>query len=545
MTIISCFLQHGLDVNVGNGDLLCLAVQEKNVALLKDMLSASPNITTLRLAFSSAASVLVRDVRLDMMELLLWQSDSAEIGQSEALWQLTHTAIAGDSVGLKLLLRHRASVDFDNGSALQIAAHAGSLDVVDLLMASRPTPSSIKRAFLAATASSLTSKQKYSVYEHLLTPDCGLPAGDLSSLLADAVTTLPDSTQLVSLLLARGAEPKLETLKFAPQTCSHGMYILLLSKIKSTHTAVEVFTLVRSKAQMPSNQRYEIYKALLAKNIPKDAISGAFMEALKGVVMNLDLPKLLLEHGAAVSYDNAKGFRLALLSIHSVELFRLLVQHIEDDKTAGVAFNLAKKHAFDDPYKRVEIYRSLLQWNIAESSLSDALEDFLKGNHSDTSVIQLLLRNGADPNKNNARCFLLACATKSEAEFRALSRHANLAIVLQGLLTYFQVEVQVVHWFNICLEERPHGAKIANDQLLFQCLNKFPKGATLLKLLLDNGVSAAAMKQHNVCAGKPSEQCTALIWALLARPRIKNDVILVLLSRGGGAGSLYFSPDFP
>ena len=541
-SIISCFLQRGLDVNVGDGALLSFAIQEKDVALLKDMLSANPNKTTLRLAFSSAASILARDIRLTMMELLLWQSDSAEIGQSAALWQLTHTAIAGDLVGLKLLLRHGASVDFDNGSALQIASHAGSLEVLDLLMASRCSPFSIERAFLAAKTSSLTSKEKHSVYKHLLTPTCGLSTEYLSNVLAESVSTLPESTQLVSLLLARGAEPKLETLKFALGTCSHDMYTLLLSKTESTHTAVEVFKLVRSKTLMPLTQRYEIYKVLLAKKIPQDAISGALVDALNGPVMNLDLPKLLLEHGAAVSYDNAKGFRLALLAIHSVELFRLLVQHIEDDKTAGVAFDLARKHAFDDPDTRVEICRSLLQWNIAESSLSDALEDFLKlkGYHADTSAIQLLLRKGADPNKNNARCFILACANKAEAEFRALSRHANLAIVLQGLLSYFQVEGEVVHWFNMCLEERPRGAKIVNDQLLFQCLNKFPKGVTLLKLLLDNGVSAAAMKKHKVCAGNASEQCTALIWALVARPSIENDAILAMLSRGGRGGLSYF-----
>jgi hypothetical protein len=59
-----------------------------------------------------------------------------------------------------------------------------------------------------------------------------------------------------------------------------------------------------------------------------------------------------------------------------------------------------------------------------------------------------------------------------------------------------------------------------------------------LKLLLDQGVSASAKMDYCLCASWKPEPCTALIWALFSKPRIENNVILVLLSRGD-AGMLH------
>lgn len=543
-TIIPCFLRNGLDVDIGSGVLLCFAVQQGNVVLLKRILSANPSITTLRTAFRGTASVSAGNIRFEIMELLLRQAESAEIGQSELLPQVTFSALGGDSAGLKLLLRHRAQVDFSNGSAVKIAALAGSLEVMDLLLLSRPASSSINMTCLAVAFSALASKRKEVVFKRLLAANGGAPAQDMSNLLAESVASIPECTQLPLLLLARGAKPRLETLKVALGECSLDLYVALASNIQSTDTAIEVFRHVR-KASIDSNQRYRIYKCLLANDIPSDDVSGALLESLRtGSLENLDLPKLLLQHGAAVGYERAKAFHLALSGTNSAEAFMILSQYIKDDSTAGLAFDLAKKTALHNPYRRVEIYRCLLQWNISESSLYDALVGFLKGGHADSSVVQLLLRKGVDPNKNDAQCFVLACKADKELEFRALSRYANLAMVLRALFAHFREEGQVVRWFSMCLEERPYGAKIDQDKLLFQCMRTFRKGTAVLKLLLDNGVSASAMVTHRIRRNWQPEKCTALIWALFSNRRIGNDAILALLARGRDAGLLHIYLDF-
>jgi hypothetical protein len=532
-TIIPCFLRHGLDVDVDNGSLLRLAVQKEDMGLLKTLLSANPCNATIQATFRAAVDVLSRKAKLEMMELLLWQAESAEIGQSEFLLGLTQSALAGDPGGLKLVLRHRAAVDFNDGKAVQMAAIAGDLEVLDMLLSSRPTWSSISRACSATGSSALGYHQKLEVFKRLLTADHKASTEDLSALLAESIARHPKDVQLPTLLLARGAVPDFVILKFALEYCSQGMYITLLSKIQDDSVAQEVFRLVRSRSRMPGSQRYQIYQHLLTKRIPSDEISGALLGSLS--LMNLDLPKLLLEHGAAVGYNEGKAFHLAL---YSDKTFKLLTQYIKDDHTAGIAFDLAvRMNVFKDPREREELYRHLLHWNIPETSLSHALEDSLKEGKSATSVVQLLLRKGADANVNNGRCVLLACIADAEPQFRALCRHAKLDTVLQILLAYFQEEGQVVQWFNICLEERPPAAKIEHYGLLFECLSKFPNGTALLKLVLDNGVPASAMKAFNVYSGGPPEQCTALLWALLAKPEVGTDAILALVARGRHTGS--------
>jgi ankyrin repeat protein len=537
--IVPCFLRHGLNVNLGNGLLLCFAIQEKrDPILLGRILSANPSINSLTTAFQAATSVQPRNVELEMMRLLLEKAESAEIGQSESLLQQTHAALAGDFVGFQLLLRHKAVVDFDDGRAVQAAAAAGSLKVLDLLLLFRPAPFTLNRACLAAASSGISWDKKQSVLEHLLAANGGILAEDMSKLLADSVASLPEYTQLPQLLLARRAEVNFETLKVALGTSSRNLFVALASSIQSANTVVRMFRHARQTTIVP-DRRYWIYQYLFGRGIPSDDVSEALLDSLKADNLgDLSLLKLLLEHGAAVSYKNGAAFSLALRA-NSLEAVRLLSQYLVDDGMAGVAFDLARKTALLNPHVRVEVYRCLLQWNISKSSIYHALVENFKGGHSDISVVQLLLANGADPNEDEAYCLVVASRAGAEPEFRALSKYVKLRVLLKALLNHFQEEWEVVWWFNVCLEEQPYSAKIDQDELLFQCMRKFPRGTVLLKLIFDIGVSASAKVAHCLCAGWQPEPCTALIWALFSTPRIENDAILVLLARGGDTGLLH------
>lgn len=192
--IVPCFLQHGLDVDLGDGFLLRFAVQEKKKELLCKILSANPSITSLTRAFQAASCVQLKKFRLETMRLLLEQAKSAEIGQSRLIVQQTHAALAGDLASLQLLIFHKAVVDLDDGNAVQIAATAGSLEVLDLLLSSGPAPSTLNKACLAAASSPISRDQKQSVLEHLLAANGGLSADEMSNLLADSVANLPECT---------------------------------------------------------------------------------------------------------------------------------------------------------------------------------------------------------------------------------------------------------------------------------------------------------------------------------------------------------------
>ncbi|TGJ78363.1 hypothetical protein E0Z10_g10401 [Xylaria hypoxylon] len=543
ISIVPCLLRHGLGVDLQNGAILCLAVRENNPILLSRILSAHPSIVSLTAAFRAAIGIQPRSVELEMMRLLLEAADSAEIGQSESLLQQTHAALADDFEGLQLILRHKASVDFDDGRAVQVAAAAGSIEILSLLLLSKPLSSTVNKACLAAAASSTISRnQRERAFHLLLFGNFSASVEDLSKVLADSVSKLPDCTQLPEYILARGVEVQFGTLKMALGSASRDLFIVLASSTQRSEIIVSMFRHVRAITMTP-DRRYWIYQYLLGRGIPSDDVSEALLDSLgSNNPGNLPLLKLLLQHGAAVGYQNCAAISLAL-GANSLEAIKLLNQYVVDDNMAGVAFELARKVGSIHPHVRIGAYRCFLQWNISTSSVYSALVENFNNGSSDISVVKLLVVNGADPNEDDAHCFLLASKMGLEPEFRALSKYAKLGTVLRALLKHFQEEWQVVWWLNMCLEEQSYQARIDQDDLLFECMSRFPRGVALLELLLDSGGSASAQTTYCLCPGWKPELCTAMIWALFSKPRIENDVLLALLRLGGNAVlQLYSTP---
>jgi hypothetical protein len=446
------------------------------------------------------------------MSLLLENAKSAEIGQSESLLQQVNCALTGDFAGLRLLLRHKAVA----------------------------TPHIFTEACLAAAASTISWNEKQEIFESLLAPNAGVLTEGISNLLTRSVTSFPECTQLPQLLLAHGAELKFESLKVALETSSLELLDVLVSSIKNADIVLRMFKHAR-QITMVSDRRYWIYQHLLVKGIPSNDVSEALLDSLRADDLgDLSFPKLLLENGASPGYRKGEPFSLALRakSPKSLVVVRLLTQFLVNDSMATVAFDIVRKTPLLEKHVKVEIYRSLLEWNIGKPSISRVLVDSFKGGCPDISFLQLLLSKGANPNKANGHCFAVAAKTGAFAEFRALSKYAKRRVVLKALLKKFHKELEIITWFKVCLEAQPRLGKIDQDELVFQCMRKFPGGTTLLKLLLDQGVSASAKIDHCLCPSWRPEPCTALIWALFSKPRIGNNAILVLLSRGD-AGMLH------
>jgi hypothetical protein len=495
-----------LDVNLRNGALLSFAVREKNIILLGRILSANPSITSLAAAFRTATSSKPRSLELDTMKLLLEKAKSAEIGQSEALLQQIKPALSGDFAGLRLLLHHKAVA----------------------------TSYTVMKACLATASSKISSTEKQEIFESLLASSAEIVPEDMSKLLRHSVANLPECTQLPRILVAHGAEIKFESLKVALAISSLELLELLVSSIKSNDIAVKTFKYVRQMT-MASDRKYWIYQHLLAKGIPSDDVSEALLDFLKaGDLGDLSFLKLLLDNGASPGYKKGELFSVALRakSPNSRMAVRLLTQHVTDNSTATVAFDVVRRTPLLKSNVRVEIYRPLLEWKIAKLSLSQVLVESFKGGLPDISFLKLLLEKGADPNKDKGRCFVVAAKMKGIEQFLELSKYTERRQVLEVLLSNLQEESDIVTWFKFCLQTNPRSRRIDGDELLFQCMRKFPGGTTLLKLLLDQGVPASAKRDHPLCASWKPEPCTAIIWALFARPRIENNVILVLLSRG-------------
>jgi hypothetical protein len=156
----------------------------------------------------------------------------------------------------------------------------------------------------------------------------------------------------------------------------------------------------------------------LSRGIPSDDASEALLSCLTGDEFDtLSCTKLLLEHGAAVDYRNGVAFTLALHASSLVSV-KPLSQYLVDSHTEGAAFDdCTRQTAVLDPDVRMELYRCLLQWNISESFIYQALLENLNDGRSDVNIVELLLDNGADPNQDKARCFVVTSKAEAVAKF--------------------------------------------------------------------------------------------------------------------------------
>ncbi|KAK5704369.1 hypothetical protein LTR97_003387 [Elasticomyces elasticus] len=544
--IILCCLRHGLDINVQNGALPYLAIQEMDLDLLKKILNvaSSPSVSTMTRAFKGAASSATRSVELDAMKLLLGKAEGVQIGQTDALLPQTRLALTGDFGGLELVLEHKAVVDVNEGIALQIAAAAGALKTLSMLTSREPSYLSLNRACLAAAGSSLAPRQKTLIFEHLLTANSSTLAKNVSGLLTDSISRLPRHTQLPKLLLARRATVSLDTLKLAMEKASGSLFMLLAATIRDSDRIAALLMHGRS-IKLEPGRRYSMTQCLLDLGVPVDTddMSENLIHSLEtDDFADLCFTKLFVQHGADVGYDHGKAFLLALL-VPSVEAVKLLSQNIVHDSTAEIAFEIARTTSLPSAQIRIEVYRCLLQREVSKSSIYKALEDNLKSAQSDIGIVEMLLEHGADPNSHQAKCFVLTAKASTSTLFRAMCKYAKLDEVLQALLNHFQEERQVVSWFSMCLKKQVRTGRIERDDTVVQCMRKFPQGSSLLSLLLKHGATASSTRPHSLCVGWPAERCTPLIWALFSEPRIGNEAILALIAgKGAAAQPAYCTP---
>ncbi|KAI1742268.1 hypothetical protein F4680DRAFT_45195 [Xylaria scruposa] len=536
--IVSYSLRCGLNVDIKNGILLRFAIRKVNFEALKRILSANPSLASLRTAFCDANLIENRNVQLEFVRLLLEQAGSAEIGQSKELFAETAIALNGDPAGLQLFLYHKAMVDYDDGKSVLAAAAVGATDVLDLLLQARPGESTIKGAcLLAAKAKNLGIDQKIITLQHLLTANGGVSAGTASDLLSRSLVHLPDFIELPRMLLARGAIVNYATLEMALETACRDLFLLLCHNIANQHSMLKLFRSIRQRT-IAKDRKNWVYHCLLRKDIPVNDISEALLGSLTTDPDDLGLPELLLNYGAAVDYAEYASFSVALKS-RSRQTIRLLCNYLTNDRKAvNTVFDLITHTDSPIPHVRAEAYRLLLsKGGIIKASIQSALEGNLAGESRDASVVDLMLMNGADPNKDGAKCFFTAIRAQAKTEFGILAKYANINPLLEALMSRFSDERTIAYWFRICLKAKKNLSleELYQNDLMFKCMCKFPQGHELLELLLEYRMIAPnATIDHSICPGWPAERCTALIWALFSsEPRIENDTILALFSMQG------------
>lgn len=551
--LLPCLLRHGLDINEESGMILCLAVREHDMDLIKSILALDPSIATLSNAFREACQVEDSDKKLDLMELLLKKASPAEIGQSKALLQETQAALDGNMDGLWLLLGHKANVNFNNGEAVQAAASnsAGYPIILNMLLSAGATDATVEEAFDAASNADTPASIKTGIFGSLFAFHKDISVEIISRAFVKVLESHPEDEHLYNLLLEHGAgaQVQLATLEAAAETSPGGLFQKLLRQVSNSTMRNEIFEYIRMHTTISSMDRHQAYETLLKQGIDKSQMSEALVVSIRNEPSNREIPLLLLNHGALVNYKNNEAFAAAFQS-RNLEMFELLCCYLvkgEHDEAAKLVF----EHPYlrENPCVTVEqsvranIYRSVLTCNIDPKSIYTTLVHFLDSPESNLAIVELLLEHGADPNDEDGHCFYLAARHKEESHFRSLCKHADLSIVLPTISRRIVKEHNVTRWFKICLEMQPSQIAGLSDQLLYQCIRKFPTGTDCLDVLLGAGLSPSATITYRLHKNWEEEEISLLMWCLVSPLKTGNNVILKLLEHGGKALPDYVTPD--
>ncbi|KAF5024847.1 hypothetical protein F66182_3086 [Fusarium sp. NRRL 66182] len=536
--IVSCLLRYGLDVDGEEGMVLCLAVQGRNTGLVDNILASNPSIATLSNAFTKVVQLESPDIKLQLMRYLLEKASSAEIGQSKALLKETENALGGNLDGLWLLLGHRADVNFNQGEAIKVAAtEAGFPIILNMLLSAGATGTTTEGVFEDVSSSETPLIIKIGIYRSLLVYNKGISVGVASQALVRALEKHPKDEQLPKLLLKHGAQLNFQTLKAALENSPRGLFQRLISQVTDLEARNDMFKHLKTKTDMSLEANRSAYEALLKQGVGQLELSDALVDSIRDEPRNLDMPKLLLDHGAHVNHRGNEGFITALQS-KNLEMIKLLSQYLvkgRHDRAANLVFEhpYLRENPSIDPVMRASIYESVLRCNIYQRNLEIALTHALDSATSTVTIVRLLLQHGADPNEEDGHCFFLAAKNKSESYFRELCRYADLAIVLPTILRRIDKEADVVRWFQICFEEQPAQVeKGLSEQLLFQCMRMFYNSTMLLSLLLENGLSPSAKIIWRIHRNCEQEDITMLMWTIVSPLKISNNVVLRLLDEG-------------
>ncbi|KAK3645421.1 hypothetical protein LTR56_009148 [Elasticomyces elasticus] len=504
-------LDCGASVDFQGAEAMKEAVRQSDFDMLRVLLGAKCSPDSLSEIVPIAMLDPVRSMRFKAMKIILEAGRVPAKVLAKALQRVVSDHEQPDEELMLLLLRRKAPME-------------GALKIVCDLAESQPR--ALRHIVLVIT--------------HFLRHGLDVNV-DHGSLLKFAIKH--SQLSLLRTVLARGAEVDLRTCQNALKNLSHSLKISLLGHVRDKDVASTVFKQAIATKMSPT-ETYEVCECLLAKGLESNTVSEALSRHLQTVNDDdLRLATLLLRRGAMVDYGNGVIFSQAVISGRCINTFRLLIKHIKpgDNTTAGIAF-LAVQRASLQADQRTDVYRSLSRWKLDGGVVQNTLMNTLKAGKADLSTLQLLLELGADPNRDDGKCFTMTCESKTEPQFKILSSKAQLHMVLSVLMERFSVEAQVVRWLNICLECLAPQTKFApgHDGLVLICLRRFPKGSALLEIILNRGLSASEKIQHSLSEDWPLEPCTPLLWALSTNTTIDNKLnhvdntaVCALLDHGG------------
>lgn len=525
--VIELLLQHGARVDFNNSAVLRRAVYSGDLQTTRLLLSPPPGKFALCLAFKVATELQQGPTRYGMMRVLL-QLGVPGIGQDEALIEETKATIGNDLSHVQFLIDHTASVDHQGGMAIQEAIRAKHVPLLKLLLTKSPSGSSLANAFLCARQIPCSRNERLTVFALLM--QAGLKGCQLNEALIESAEREPDNVEVPRLLLRHGASVDFlngQAIEIAARSGSQTLLKLLVGSVPQKTSLEAAFLTARQTAFSSRRLRVDVFQCLLEAGVRGVQVDEALIEAAQRDATDLQLALVLLKHQASVNFNNGRCLHLAVKA-GSVALLKILMGGRPNKISVELAFRKARRVQLSNQ-QRIGIYQCLLEEGIRPDEVSAALLEAVPTGSKD--LVELLLRHGANVNSADGNCLLMA-ATQGDTEiFKTLAANGpDMGIIVPSLIRSLNDETHLLQFLQLCFDSTSADVVPLNSSVIFTAMERFPRGARLIRFLVGHGCVASSTREFRLDEGAETEDITALIWALYQpRPGISDSVVLTLL----------------
>jgi ankyrin repeat protein len=547
LTLMRLILPHA-DLNYKHGRAIRLVVQKsflEGLDLLLSSRASTPSPTTKANALQEAMKIKGKDDRYKIIERLL----KAGIPREAVSEALINSVNIGDIQLSQALMQNGASAEYKGSQAVRIAASAGNVELLQILLSSKPSLSTLVTGF--GGANSLSGEPYHQILQILL--EAGLRGEAVDDALIETVKQGDSNFRMAELLCnnsasvewkegeavviaARGA--MLETLdlllKRSPsQTVLRRAYIAasiiakdqrlqVIEKLLKAGKQIDNYvtkTLTSATMEKPSDRR--MIKMLLGLNIFDEG------QAMVHAARSLDLRtlSLLINSPKATEYVSTAFKAVAIddslwLSATGLSVIKLCLE------------KGAKGTAVDEALYQAVVSLEAIKEG-AQTFANDFIDAFLKFG-ADVNYMHGLALQRATLQANVPLIKKLLPAANPESKAMSIpyifTVCTDKAAVLKGLTAFSESFDNGEESIDITFRHPDENL----EPVLFMALAKFPRDTQILSALLDMGYPA---NQWQFCASEEDvqpERWPILCWALdQPEKRISSSVIEMLIDAGG------------
>ena len=376
--------------SLGRQDILKLLVKGPN--------GTRASLSTLTSGFSGAMTL--KEKNLESFYPIVLTLFEAGVRGAAIDAALVEAVKEGDK-GLRwseMLYRSGASVEWDKGTAISIAATSASIATLTLLLQKQPSEDVLNRAY--RSTSKLTSGKRYEVIELLLKSGKSID-NHVSKSLTIAAKESPPDCRLIKLLLQHQVFDEGKSMFHAANIMDLETLCLLVEAPKAELFINSTFGVATSTEYVwQSHRGFSIIELLLKKGASGEPVA----EALYRMVTEVSKPRngsedlarrfldLLLRFGADVNHQRGLALQHAAMHANLEIIQKLLPGATTDTKAMALPYLFT---ASDDMTAVLKVIQSII-----ESSTEDD-KSFLFGfPHPDSQLEPVLFRAlGKFPNK--------------------------------------------------------------------------------------------------------------------------------------------------